>query len=79
MKTKDYAAVGSDSGLDDTLGSTVVALRAVLTTHWEEAAAFAEHALRRLTCHAAQWKTGLQSFGIQIAHLKWTLHTILGR
>jgi len=76
---RDGRAAQSDGILSDVLGCTIVALRALLTTHWEEAASFADHSLRLLTLHAEQCKAGLQSLGLQIAHLEWALHTILGR
>ncbi len=61
------------------LACAVVSLRAMLTTHWEQAAAYADWGLRTLTANARDWRDELLSLGLQVAHVKWTLHTVLGR
>ena len=61
------------------LANVVVSLRALMTTHWETAAAFAELALRQLSSDPQSWAAALRSCGLRAKHVKWTLHTVLGR
>lgn len=51
----------------------------MLTTHWEEAAAFAGMALDTLTAHEQDCRKGLARLGLQFKHVQWTLHTVVGR
>lgn len=72
--------ISKDDYLDTVLACSIVAFRAVLTMHWEEAAAFAGMALRRLTEHADdQPRRSLLTLGLTTDHIRWTLHTLHGR
>jgi hypothetical protein len=65
--------------LNQVLAHSVASLQLLLSTHWEEAAAFAGSALATLTAHERECRKELLRLGVQLKHVQWTLHTVMGR